>query len=116
MQHLNAFGLYPMLSPSKHQCLGGLGVIALSASLAIALPTHAAILDDPLVWIDLDRMTEEHVPSNTIFQGLQSTEQYPASLVPLHWIPHFSQDDHPDVNLSDPSPVPLHQQEVPTDK
>lgn len=92
-----------------------LGAIGLSTSLAIALPTHATILDDPLVWVDLDRVTDEYVPSNAIFRGNQSTEQFPSGLVPLHWIPHFSQDDHPDLNLSDPSPVPL-QQEVPIDQ
>jgi hypothetical protein len=94
-----------MLSPSKHQCLGGLGAIVLSISLAIALPTHAAILNQgSLIELDL------------------SDEGYSTSIFVLrlgHSINFFSPTtprDSPDFLEGYPSPLPLHQQEVPIDQ
>lgn len=102
MQHLNAFGLYPMLSPSKHQCLG---VIALSTSLAFALPTHAAVLDQATL-LELDLSDAGYSPPILVLRLRHSINSF-STTIP---------SDRPDFLQGDPFPVPLHPQEVPIDQ
>jgi hypothetical protein len=87
-----------MLSLLKLQWRLYLGAIALSISLAITLPTYAAILD---------RSDEGYKPQTFVLSGEQPTVP-----IPLDWIFPTSQDDRPDSLQRDLSPVPLHQQEV----
>jgi hypothetical protein len=105
----------------KHQWQLCLGTIALSSSLAIALPTYAAVPQDPLILVEVEEITAEgYNPPTFVFREGQSP-QSPVSPVPLDWIgPDGALEtnpDHPDVNLYPPiapagTPDPLQQQEV----
>jgi hypothetical protein len=96
--------------------------LILDGSMAIAVPTHAAVPQDHLILVEVEQDTDEgYNPPTFVIRGEQSPQQIPASPVPMDWLePDGDKDsDHPEVNLHQPTapatPVPLRQQEVPTD-
>ncbi len=91
-----------MLTLLKLQWRLYLCAIAVSTSLAIALPTYEAILD---------RSDGGYKSQTFVLSGEQPTVP-----IPLDWIFPTSQEDRPDSLQRDLSPAPLHQQEVPIDQ
>jgi hypothetical protein len=93
-----------MVKLRKQQWQQSLSAIFLSTSLVVALLTHAAILDRAAL-IELNLSDEGYTPPSFVLRLGHSSDFSPAP-----------PSDRPDINLSDPSPVPLHQQGVPIDQ